>query len=399
MSAALAAIALLIGVHDSPPELVVNTVRDASARGLLRNLNSDGSVQLTDGRNFAGDQVVAMQLGTAPPNRPYDRPHILFANGDCIPGRIVGIVNDKVRFGADLGQPIEITVPLSLISAIWVKPRAAAHAAVPDTRRELQSPRVSDVIRLTNGDSLTGTLLAISEAGAVQFDRGGSKIEVPIIQIDALLLNSQLTRASKASGVYRRLILRNGARLTVTSVTADSETLTVKLPYQDGVRIPIRELAMLMTFRGPGVYLSDLKPVRYESKPFLAVNWPLVADRSVSGGDLRLGDGTYDKGIGLHSACSVTYAVPPGAMRFEAIVGLNEDTGRRGSVSLRIRSGGRTLFEDGEVTGRRPPREVRAPLGPNDREITIEIGFGRGGDVQDDVDLGDARFVVPPRRQ
>ena len=235
--------------------------------------------------------------------------------------------------------------------------------------------------------------------GPLRLDRGGQPVDVPLDRLDAVLLNSQMARSIKPKGSYHRLVLRNGARLTVTSVAADRKTVTAKSLFGEVVRIPLTELANLTTLGGQAIYLSDLKPLRYESKPFLGLSWPLVPDRSVSGGDLRLGGGTYDKGIGLHSACSTTYAVPDGAVRFEAMIGLDEDTGRRGSVSMRIRSGDRIVFEDGKIMGRNATREVRVPLGPSDREITIEIGFGDGGDVQDDLDLGHARFVVTPRSQ
>ena len=105
------------------------------------------------------------------------------------------------------------------------------------------------------------------------------------------------------------------------------------------------------TLGGPAAYLSEMKPLRYESTPYLGVAWPLMTDRSVRGNDLRLGGGSYDKGLGLHSAAAATYAIPAGTIRFECTAGLDEETGRRGSVVLRIKAKGRTLVKDLELAG------------------------------------------------
>ena len=89
------------------------------------------------------------------------------------------------------------------------------------------------------------------------------------------------------------------------------------------------------------------------------------------------------------------YAVPPGSTRFEALVGLDEQTGKRGSVTVQVRVDNRAILEPVlDLAGSDPPRELALMLPSNAKELTIEIGFGRGGDVQDHVDLANARFIV-----
>src|SRR5947209_2433060 len=80
------------------------------------------------------------------------------------------------------------------------------------------------------------------------------------------------------------------------------------------------------------------------------------AGRSVAGGDLRLGGGTYDKGSGMHSRSRATYAVPAGATRFEAVVGLDEVSGRSGGVQIQLLADGKPLLD--------PPPELSAGESP-----------------------------------
>jgi NPCBM/NEW2 domain len=378
-----------------PPGFVVESVRGERPSGVIAKLASDGTVQFLEGPPIPGAEIVTLRRPGAPPRLPHDRPHLLFANGDRIPGRLVSIEKERVRFAADLGTASELTVPLSAMAAIWLSPRAAARAADPDGRRTLGSPRRQDVVQLANGDTFLGTIVSFSADGPLRLEVGGQTVNVPRDRLDALLFNSELARVARPREPFRRLTLQNGTRLSLSKASADAETLTGTTLFGEIVRVPWAEVATLSTFGGPAAYLSDLKPLSYEPKPFLGVRWPVAADHSVAGGDLRLGGGTFDKGLGLHSACTVTYGVPPKCGRFEALIGLDEETGRRGSVTAQIRADGRPLLHPLlELGGSDPPRELRLALPGETKELTIEIGFGRGGDIQDHVNLVEARFIV-----
>ena len=56
----------------------------------------------------------------------------------------------------------------------------------------------------------------------------------------------------------------------------------------------------------------------------------------MAGYDLRLAGSTYDKGIGLHSESRLTYALNRNYQWFESLVGLDDQTGRRGSVLIEV---------------------------------------------------------------
>ena len=154
-------------------------------------------------------------------------------------------------------------------------------------------------------------------------------------------------------------------------------------------------MAEINVYHGRAVYLSDLTAKSYEHTPYLGVSWPLTNDRSVAGGDLRLGGGTYDKGIGMHSRSRATFALPAGAVRFEAVVGLDQVTGRRGAVEVQVLADKKPLLDrPPQLTGTDLPRSLRLMLRPGTRELTLVVEYGRGGDVQDHVDWAEARIIT-----
>ena len=401
MTAASLLSLLLLAAGAEPadaPAFVLHGTRPDLPAGPLVRLDADGSAQVAGAPPVAGADLVALRRrGLPPPHFPHDRPHALFVNGDRLPGEAVAVTGDDVRFRADLGAPQELTVPLSALAAVWFTERAAARAATPAGRRALAEKRRQDVALLANGDTLQGTVVGLDVAGPLRLDVGGSEVAVPRERLQALLLNTDLARAPKPRGPYRQLVLRNGARLNVRTAVLSGGEVTGTTLFGAAVRVPLAELAAVNVYQGKAVYLSDLAPRRYEHTPFLGANWPFAADRSVTGQDLRLAGGTYDRGLGLHSQSRLTYTLPAGAKRFEALVGLDEQTGRSGGVRVQVLADGRALLDPApELGAADPPRPLRLDLPPGARELTVVVEFGRGGDVQDHVDWADARVILGP---
>jgi hypothetical protein len=171
-------------------------------------------------------------------------------------------------------------------------------------------------------------------------------------------------------------------------------TLTGTTAFGAPVRVPLARVAALDVYQGAAVYLSDLKPAKYEYFPYADDAWPWAADANAAGHDLRLGGAAYDKGLGLHSHARLTYALPAGFRHFEALVGLDDRDGARGSVRVRVLADGKPLDLGAAraLTAKGGPLPVRAPVA-GAKELTLEVEFGDGGNVQDVVNWVDARLV------
>lgn len=83
----------------------------------------------------------------------------------------------------------------------------------------------------------------------------------------------------------------------------------------------------------PEVNIADLKPVKASTQ------WGAVqTNRSVGGHPLKLNGKVFEKGVGVHAAANLTYAVPEGMRRFTAVVGLDDFhmTDPRRSVTVKV---------------------------------------------------------------
>jgi hypothetical protein len=189
-------------------------------------------------------------------------------------------------------------------------------------------------------------------------------------------------------------VLTDGSRLSLSAARQEGKVLSGQTLIGVPVRIPIIELVSLDMRQGRAVYLSDLKPRQYDYTSYLGVKYPFVGDGSVAGRELRLAGSTYDKGLGLHSQGALTYDLGKGYRRFQAIVGLDDQTGRCGSVRIKVLVDGKPhdLGWDKELTLADGPRLVDLDV-QGAKVLTLVVEFGRSGDVQDHVNWADARLI------
>jgi hypothetical protein len=389
------AVAVPVNGADAPAFVLHSTRLDQPAGALVR-LDADGSAQVAGAPAVTGAELVALRrVGLPMPQFPHDRPHALMVTGDRLPGNAVAINGDDLRVLADLGTPQEVTIPLPSLSAVWFTERAALKAATPAGRRLLAEKRRQDVVLLTNGDTLQGTVVKLDADGPLRLDRGGAEVAIARERLQGLLLNTDLARTPRPRAAYRQLVLANGARLSLRTAVMEGASVLGETLGGARVRVPLSAVAALNTYQGKAVYLSELQPRQYEHTPFLGARWPFAVNRCVTGQDMRLAGGTYDRGLGLHSESRIAFTPPSGSTRFEALVGLDELSGRSGHVRVKVLADDRPLLDPpAEISGTDPPKYLRLDLPREARELTLVVEFGRGGDVQDHVDLADARFIL-----
>ena len=116
--------------------------------------------------------------------------------------------------------------------------------------------------------------------------------------------------------------------------------------------------------------------------PYLDLSWPYHNDRNVTGGLLRCGGRLYLKGLGVHSAARLSYALDGRYRRFQAELGIDDSTGGRGSVEFRVLVDGRQRYASGPIRGGaragagldRPVRRQAARLGRRLRRARRRAG-------------------------
>jgi hypothetical protein len=384
------------GEEPAADTFVLQTAGGTTHTGRLQQLDEKWSVQLGN-EHVPGTEVVALRRAQQPlPVYPRDE-QLLFANGDRLAVHVLELNGERLqcRLPPEWGDEQSVAVPLSAVSVIWLHPPNDSDN--PDLlRRQLATAQRSrDTMLLRNGDVLEGIFTSLDET-TVQLEVDKKLVKHARGKVAAIALSTELATPLRPAGPYGRFVLANGSRLSLAQATCDPKKLSGTTLFDAPIRVPLHQVLALAVFQGPAVHLSDLKPATFTSSAYLTPkeNWPLVTDGSVAGRDLRLAGSTYDKGLGMHSASRVTYSLGGAYRRFEALVGLDDQTGRLGSVRIQVLADGKPADTgwDKELTHRNGPVAVRASVA-GARELTLVVDFGEGGDVQDHVDWVDARLI------
>jgi NPCBM/NEW2 domain len=371
-----------------PPTFTLDTAAGKTLKGPLRELRPGWFLKLGDSSAEGADIVALRRDGIPLPPGP-DGGHVVFANGDRLPGTIGDLDGD--RLGFHLGKEA-LSLPLSALSVLWW---AAPDGAEPDRllRRLATESRTRDRILLRNGDAVEGILTGL-DARVLRLEVNRKELTVERSKAAVVALNTELSTTLKPKTAYGRLVLRDGTRLSLASATcADGQMLLGDTLFKTGVSFPLEEVVSLSIEGGPAVYLSELKVRKYEHNPYLGAPWPYVLNGSVDRRDLRLGGSTFDRGVGLHTESRLTYDLGGRYHRFEALVGLDDQTGKGGSARIQVLVDGKPKdLGNTELTGRSEPLAIRVDV-TGAKELTIVADFGERGGVRGHVNWANARLI------
>jgi hypothetical protein len=404
-SAAVVVMMILLAdsrVRAAEPIFVARTAVGKEYRGSIARLNADWSLEIgTNARHkiATGDLIELRQLGVDLSPLPADE-HLVLASGDRLPFRSLRLDDEKLLIRhPDINGGSETPVPLSAVVLIWRL--SPDRVLVPERwRRQLQAgKRPRDRVVLRNGDSIEGTLNAIN-GDNVEVEAGKKTIKARWSQVAAIALSSELTdRPRQATGLSARVVLTAterspGGRLTLTAPNVVAGELRGKTGFGGVLRVGLDRIASLELVGGKAVPLSSLKPSKYEYQPYLDEKWGWSADSNVTGRDLRVAGSSYDRGIGTHAACRLTYSLGGAYRRFEALVGLDDLDGRQGKVRVKIEVDGKVV-----ETGNKDPlsraagsQQVTAAV-EGAKDLTLVIEWADNGPVQGVVNWVQARLV------
>jgi len=118
-----------------------------------------------------------------------------------------------------------------------------------------------------------------------------------------------------------------------------------------------------------------------------------VAKKSIEGLPLRLAGTEYKRGIGSHASGAIYVALDGQAERFQAVVGVDDETRGRGSVVVKIYSGTERLFASEVLRGGGEPARIDLDL-RGVKQLLLCMYDGGDGIHYDHVDWADAKFLV-----
>lgn len=374
----------------------------AVAIGAVAIDSAANELVLADGRRMVGEFVGFVnegRLGFVANLEPVElRPEevILWGRLPEITSPIIVVLADGSLLGAtnlSLGDEevrlrglsfLETSLPVELLAGIILS---------PPTRRERRDRLVDEILwaagkddelLLANGDRIAGLVLRLDDKTCL-VEISGATASVPRDNIVAITFQPQLRatlpppKGPAAAGNHtltpRMLVgLLDGSLLLCDGGRTLRPANELRLSFGPALAVKSGVIVFLQTLGGWGVYLSDLEPVDYEHRPFLSIARPLGRDRSAVGSRLRKGGRVYPKGLGMQSWSRVKYRLEGKFRRFEALVGLDDLAGDRGSVEFVVRVDGKDAYRSGPVRGSDPLQPVVVDVsGAEELELVVEF--------------------------
>ena len=386
---------LVVAIGAPPADFRALTLAGDGPTGSLSAMGADGGVTIAGRALAAGEWYSLRRAGVPLP--PWPRAaHAEFANGDRVVGAAIESDGSTLHFRPDFGPgpaAVAVRFSLSAVRALWVRP----HDAGDDDPAWLSAVRRTDVIQSRGGDIVRGAIAGLDADGTLRFQTDGKDQRLDLAKIEAIGFNADLARVRKPKGPYYRVTLANGTRLSLLTIRSDGRDVAGETLAKDALSIPIAEVVAIDVDNGKAVSLSDLKPTKYEYDSYDGEKHTWVPDRSVAGRPLVLlvggSESTFDRGLGLHAACRLTYSLAGKYRRLEMLVGLDARTGAKGEAVMKVILDGkeRELPSRGELKSA-APLDLRLDV-TGVKEITIVVERGAGGHVQDHVDVVGARLV------
>jgi len=288
-----------------------------------------------------------------------------------------------------------LTLPMQAVAAVY-RPTANQTAADVKATCEALSLATDDtfdhlLLVGKDGQEVTaaGALRGAGPQKTVRFAMGDAERPIPLDRIRAVLLAAPETRPGVPAGLAT---LRDGSTVGFQSLEIGQEARLVGGPL--GTLVLPRPALIGVTFRSDRVRpLTDLRPV--EVREYGLMDWTFGhrLGRSAAGTPLSLDGQTYERGLGLHSFCELTYELDGRYAWFLATVGIDDSVRPQGDATLTILGDGQPLGDARRVHGREGAQRLRVDVA-GVRRLTIRVDFGADElDVGDRVDLVDARLV------
>ncbi|MGI8981941.1 MAG: NPCBM/NEW2 domain-containing protein [Pirellulaceae bacterium] len=309
--------------------------------------------------------------------------HLL--GGGKVLARSITIAGDVCQVESALAG--KLTIPLDQVRGVRLEPAALSPEfdkalAAPSADQDRLFIKIEDKV-----DSAAGIFKSLSEK-EFQFELGGESKTLPREKLFGLVV----AQGSAADDPAKALItLRDGSLFAGEIDSLSGGKLAASLPGGSKIEIPQQALASIALRSSRLAFLSDLKPVEEEQRSLAFMDVPWQKDRSVLSRTLTLGQRTFEKGIGCHAECRLTFAADGKWDVLAAVIGIDAETMGKGDCIFIVLADGEAVFTR-RVKGTDPPQEIQVEI-PRAKRIVLVVEAGAGLDLGDHADWCDVRFI------
>lgn len=378
-----------------PPGIAVQlTFADGkNVEGMLEKLSESGLSLRGNAQPIALWEIHELRIGSKTPGKAVNfstGPLVAFRSGEKVLGRITDIGNgDNSPFATiSLGAKLPlISGQLAGIAAFRLREKYAGDPVFEETLEG--APPEQDVFFLRRSGllSVAGVFHGIDK-DYLQVEVAGKRSRVRRQLVHGVIL-APIASSMKETDPPTRLEIPGVGQLPVylrgLERAKDGPLLLFRLPYSQPGRvqkIPLSAIARILPASDKIVFLSSLEPTRVEEAAVLGRAFPYRKNLSVSGAPLRLNGRTYRRGLGVHSRTLLEYALNAGYKTFAALLGIDDSSRGKGSVTFILSADGKELLRE-NFDSKREPLPISFPVSGVKR-LTLLVDYGN-----DQLDRGD----------
>jgi hypothetical protein len=326
--------------------------------------------------------------------RPIDRLancRVVMAGEDRLNGDIVAWTQKHVTIRPNIAPKVTIDLAANQLQEIW--------CGTPDQVKKAQDLKekttTQDVLfAAKDADVVAVHGIATGIVGdSLHFLYNDEDRKIALNRVVGLILAKPDDSAAQDESFHETVQLVTDEQISghVTGFDGKQLTLAVLGDAQE-VQLPLDEVAKISTRNGRVVFLSDMKPTKVEQMPFFDRLMPYRMDQSLSGKPIVLLDGSYPKGISVHSRCVLTFNLDGRFDEFCTKVGFALPEGKIGQAALRVIGDGKTLYENPDAHGDQMPADLKLKVG-GVHELILEVDYGKNDDTGDRVTWANARLI------
>ena len=308
------------------------------------------------------------------------------AGDDKLTGSVRRWDGKQVVVAADAG---EVAMPVRRVRQAWRGADAAAKA------KPMVQPGVSEDTAFVMAENneirpVRGVVLGV-EGDSLNFRFGERDRKIALDRLVGVALG-ETDETAPNNSFHQSVLLASGDTLSGMWVGLAAGVLELRTPWDAKLSIPVEKVSVVKCRNGRLVYLSDLTPTAVQQVPYFDRMLAFQADRSLTGGKLKLAGGEYEKGIAVHSRTVLRYDAGGAFARLKGKVGFQDPEGKAGNAAVRIVGDGKTLLDRPEARGDQPPEEFDVDVS-GVKTLSLEVDFGRGQDVGDRVVWANPRLL------
>ena len=383
------ALALLAGLGSAHSEPRVVTLEGDLVAGLVESISPEGIVGMGD-KQWPLDGL--RSIVPAEPSGVEDTSdgRVVLICGSEIAASGIKVIEEEVVFQVPgLG---EWKLPIDAVRALRFG-QLQRGSRFQKGLLEWEAARDFDTIFISGGAELQevdGLIEELDEA-ALTFEREGEQNlqTIPKVRVYGAVLASPLLQDDERPDCV--LALAGGTRLR--GDIRELKDGKVILDLVEGVEMAVPWASVRRVgIRSPRLaYLSDLEPSGTDTRPIIAPLRAPQRDRTVAGLPIRIGDQTYDKGLGFAAGTQMTFDNDDSYDLFLAEIGIDVDARGRGDCEFVVAAGEKELLRK-RVRGGEAPLLIKVDIG-GAAQITLRVDPGEDLDIADHADWADACFL------